>query len=184
LSAEDRPDGAAEGLTRERIAAAEAAVFGLSSGAAATAGSVSRLVRFGVGDLWLAVAAEEVEEISALGRLSALPGAPPHIAGLMILRSRVVPLLALDRLLAVATSEEASRESAGRVIVVSVEGMSVGLLVDRISGVSVVAASDMRPVTSVQGDALLRYARAEIDEAEGLLIVLDMPRLLDDARPQ
>ena len=81
---------------------------------------------FRVGDVEYVVPAEDVLQVQAYEGVTALPGAPAHVTGLMQVRGRVVPVIDLRRRFGLA---EAERPEA-RVVVVQLEGRTVGLLAD------------------------------------------------------
>ncbi|MCW3796332.1 chemotaxis protein CheW [Sphingomonas sp. BN140010] len=84
---------------------------------------------FDVGTERLAIAADRVTEVLRQPRLVRPPLAPSALAGVVGLRGRVIPVVALSQLLA---QDGTARSSEQRVIVVEHDG-PVGLLVDRVS---------------------------------------------------
>jgi chemotaxis signal transduction protein len=85
---------------RERIdeeLAARARAFARPQTGVAAAPALE-VVAFGSGDTRYAIAAPFVRRIERLGRVTPLPGAPAHFAGLMNLHGQLIPLVDLGRL--------------------------------------------------------------------------------------
>lgn len=88
-----------------------------------------KLVGFRVGGQELAVPIAQVQEVIRAVPVTKLPTAPEHIVGIMNLRGRVVPLVAMDSLLGLS-----GRDDEARFIIVSRRrDMMLGLMVSAIT---------------------------------------------------
>jgi len=121
----------------------------------------------------LALPARDVEAVVELDGLTPVPGAPPHIAGLSALRSRVLTVIDSRASLGMAASEESD---AAEAIVVASGGHTYALLVEQIEDV-VEAKGEPAPVQAPPGPGWARVARGMI-EAEGDLLLLADPHQL------
>jgi purine-binding chemotaxis protein CheW len=139
------------------------------------------LVRFRVGNAELAVPTSCVEEIVDRGPLTAVPGVPSHIPGLLGVRGEAVPILDLQRFLGLS-DEDGDEERVARVLVVQHDRYRVGLLCDRVAGVSVCDESQLETPRVAQPPSLRSYAQAEIDMGTSIAALLDVARLLEAAR--
>lgn len=145
---------------------------------AASAEQVS-LLRFQIRDQAYAVRAEDVREVIGQLPSTLLPGAPPYIRGIVIHRRQVVGLLDLDRWFKL--DDQGAPIEAGRVVIVEHDALLVGLL----AGAQTTIIQWPRAALAGNLDALptrlRKYARAVRDDDAGPVILLDVPRLLEDA---
>lgn len=106
------------------------------------------LLWFEVAGSSVALPVDQVLEIRAPGRTTAVPGAPSEVLGLIQHRGRMIPVIDLRPRLA-GTSRDSSPEHApgALIIIQNVEGSlrrSCALAVDRVSGVRDAAESGPR----------------------------------------
>lgn len=140
-------------------------------------------LRCRVGTVWLALPVEVVQEVCELVEATPVPLTAPHVLGVFNLRGRVVPLLDLGRFLEQQGSpavEAASDERTPRVVVLGAERMCVGVTCDRVS--DVVLADSPRPALTGWTQRLRKFALGELELGSQLALVLDVPRLLQEAR--
>lgn len=116
-------------------------------------------------DRWFGVPLPDVLEVVSARACTRLPGAPPHVLGLMNLRGRVVTVLDLAGALGLATGGAAT----GRVAVVDHAGTRVGLAVEDAPRIL-----SIDPGTLTPGDGGENLPIASVTEADGRrLAVLD-----------
>jgi purine-binding chemotaxis protein CheW len=88
-----------------------------------------------------AIAIEDVQEIVQIPeQIVQVPHAQSHVLGVMTLRNRLLPLVALRRMFALS-EQDANDQS--RIVVVSIRGASVGIVVDKVNEVLRVARRDV-----------------------------------------
>lgn len=121
----------------------------------------------------IALPARDVEAVVELEGITPVPGAPPHIAGLSALRSRVLTVIDSRASLCLAADEAPGTSEA---IVVPSGGHTYALLVEQIEDV-VEAGGEAVPVQAPPGPGWDRIARAMV-EAQGDLLLLADPHLL------
>ena len=91
------------------------------------------LVSFDVDAQEYAIAIEDVQEIVQVPeQIVQVPHAQSHVIGVMTLRNRLLPLVALRRMFAL--SEQGANEQS-RIVVVAIGGASVGIVVDNVNEV-------------------------------------------------
>jgi purine-binding chemotaxis protein CheW len=111
--------------------------------------------------------------------LTRLPKAPAFIDGVMNLRGRVVPVIDQRRRFDFEGRGERRRE---RVVVVTIDHLQAGFVVDGVSEVLRIPASQLRPTPEIGGDRSQVIDRIANIEIEGRMILLLDPReLLDRA---
>lgn len=100
------------------------------------------LVSFDVAGQEYAIAIEDVQEIVQIPeQVVQVPHAQSHVLGVMTLRNRLLPLVALRRHLLGLAEQDASEQS--RIVVVAIGGASVGIVVDSVNEVLRVARRDV-----------------------------------------
>ncbi len=105
------------------------------------------LVSFDVAGQEYAIAIEDVQEIVQIPeQVVQVPHAQSHVLGVMTLRNRLLPLVALRRMFGLA-EQDASEQS--RIVVVAIGGASVGIVVDSVNEVLRVARRDVEPMPTL-----------------------------------
>ncbi|HET7312335.1 MAG TPA: chemotaxis protein CheW [Mycobacteriales bacterium] len=138
--------------------------------AAADADAV--VVRLGSGRF--AVSLASVAEVGRMPSVTRVPGTPGWVAGVANWRGRILPILDLRSLLG---ATEVPLGTSARLLVLSGDGVSVGLLVEAVEGTAVVAASaDPFPAT-LSGSAAQLLA-GQLPQPDGPVAVLDVDAVL------
>lgn len=136
------------------------------------------VVCFRVGEDHFAIAGDMVREIIGQAESTALPGAPPYITGILIVRRQVVALLSLNRFLEL--KEECS---AARILIVESAHFTVGLLVDEVIGLQDWPESSLDPQKLPENmhPQARRFARGVHTFGTAHYIFLNLEALLDAA---
>lgn len=131
------------------------------------------LVGFVVGDVTYAVPISAVKEIINPIVPTALPHAPPAVAGVVDHRGEVVPIVDLRTRFGLMGSDDSSRS---KWILVDVEGRSVGLVVDRVTEVFGTGGAALQPPPALgDGDDVRGIAGVTTYDGR-LTFVLDVAR--------
>ena len=116
-----------------------------------------------------------VESIIKMQPITSVPHAPEFVEGVINLRGSVLPVIDLRKRFNLA-GEEITKNS--RIVVVSMEGVKIGMIVDAVSEVLRVPEDAVEPpppmVTSVDTSFITGIAKL----GEKLVILLDLPRVL------
>lgn len=127
-------------------------------------------VVFRVGDGEYAIPADVVLHMETFHGSTPVPGAPPHVLGIVQVRGRVIPVVDLRRRFGLPARE---RELSDRVIVVDHEGRQVGLLADAAREVVRLDEGAFIPPPDIDGARSLVSGVAELDGRFLLRIALD-----------
>lgn len=152
-------------------------------------GSESMLV-FRANTVTLGIPAHFVDGLHAPPQSTPVPLAPSYIAGVAILRGEVVPLLDVAKFLELEQLTEVPAVSAlrqrgtsfERVAVVAAAGMQVGILCGEVRGIIPVALTVSQDGRVTKGRMLDKVVARELSTDDGVLVVLDVPKLLEEAR--
>ena len=134
-----------------------------------------QLVSFKIGEEEFGVDILKVQEINRVVQITQLPNAPDFIEGVMNLRGRVVPIVNLRKRFGLPAKEY---DKNTRIIVVDLNGKTVGFIVDSVSEVLRLSKSVVEPppdlVSGIDSEYITGIAKLD----DRLLILLDLEKIL------
>jgi purine-binding chemotaxis protein CheW len=134
------------------------------------------IFRLGTESYGLPISAVD-EVVRCPDKLTRVPIAPAFVRGLMNLRGQAVPVI--DQR-ARFSADGASENGVGRVIVVSIDGLKTGFLVDKVSEVITVPADELSPAPELASETANVIDRIAMIERSGHMILLVDPKALLD----
>jgi len=137
--------------------------------------SPSQLVTFRLGPDRFAADIFAVERVLRYTPPTPVPNLPEWLAGVLDYQSRVVPVLDLRARLGL---ERAAPRLETRIIVFSVDDDWIGAVVDAVLAVVPLAAGELSPPPPLFRGLAADYLLGLVRRPDGLLIVLDVRRLL------
>ena len=133
-----------------------------------------RMLLARAGGAWFGCPLADVREVLPLGALARLPGAPPHVLGLLNVRGRLVTVMDLGRRLA----PDAAPGAGGYVLIVAAGERQAGCRVDAVA--RAVPLGEIHPPTGV-GNAGAGGIVMGVGEVDGEPVaVLDLPAFVRD----
>jgi purine-binding chemotaxis protein CheW len=136
------------------------------------------LVSFDVAGQEYAIAIEDVQEIVQIPeQIVQVPHAQSHVLGVMTLRNRLLPLVALRRMFALS-EQDANDQS--RIVVVAIGGASVGIVVDNVNEVLRVARRDVEAMPAMlarDGDMADITDICRLDKGQRLVSIISTDNL-------
>jgi purine-binding chemotaxis protein CheW len=136
------------------------------------------LVSFDVAGQEYAIAIEDVQEIVQIPeQIVQVPHAQAHVLGVMTLRNRLLPLVALRRMFAL---DEQDANEQSRIVVVAIGGASVGIVVDSVNEVLRVARRDVEAMPSMlarDGDMADITDICRLDKGQRLVSIISTDNL-------
>lgn len=126
----------------------------------------------------VAFPASAVEAVVEIESLTPVPGAPPHVAGLSALRSRVVTVIDSRIALGLAPREQAARDA----VLVVIEGHAYAILVDAVEDV-VETTAEVQPVPVHVGGGWVRAIGGCVEGEGDLLMLVDAAALVASVPP-
>jgi purine-binding chemotaxis protein CheW len=115
-----------------------------------------------------------VQEIIRYSAPRPIPGSPFHVEGVINLRGRIIPVVDLRARFGMG----GERPDEAKIVIVEMETMVVGVVVDEVREVLTVDAEQCEPAPEGAGDGDYLQAVAKLEGR--LVVLLDMPRLLGD----
>jgi purine-binding chemotaxis protein CheW len=117
-----------------------------------------------------------VQEIIRSRHLTRVPNSPPFVQGVINLRGRVIPVIALRKCFGLEMQAEGGEN---RIVVVEAKGMVVGFLVDAVSEVLRIPVDSVEPpprLTKAECNCVSSLSKLD----DRMLIVLDIDRLMQE----
>jgi purine-binding chemotaxis protein CheW len=139
--------------------------------------AVLQLVGFRVGEEEFAIDILRVQEIIRAPQLTRVPNAPEVMEGVMNLRGKIIPVIALRRRFGL---EEVPPDKQNRIVVVEIQGTVLGLSVDAVSEVLRFPAEKVEPPPRL-GLVEREYVSGVGRLGDRLLILLDADRLMSNS---
>ena len=146
-----------------------------SSHAGTVSDELLQLVSFKIGDEEFGVDILKVQEINRMLEVTRVPNAPEFVDGVINLRGKVIPIIALRRRFGMARKEH---DKNTRIVVVELDGKIVGFVVDAVSEVLRIPRSvtELPPpiVAGIEAEYITAVGKLE----DRLLILLDLEKVL------
>lgn len=137
-----------------------------------------QLVTFSIGDEEFGVDILKVQEIIRTMEITKVPRAPAFVEGVINLRGKVIPIIDLRKRFGLQTR---GHDKNTRIIVIEINNMIVGFVVDSVSEVLRIPASTVEPPPPVVAGLESEYISGVGKLEDRLLILLDLNRLLSRA---
>ncbi len=134
-----------------------------------------QLVTFSIGEEEFGVEILKVQEIIRTMEITKVPRAPEFVEGVINLRGKVIPIIDLRRRFGLTSK---THDKHTRIIVIEINNMIVGFIVDSVSEVLRVPAGTVEPPPPVVAGMESDYISGVGKLQDRLLILLDLDRLL------
>ncbi len=138
---------------------------------------VLQMVTFNLGNEEYSVDILKVQEIIRLMEITRVPNAADFIDGVINLRGKVIAVMDLRKRFGMALSDDSSE---ARIIVVDLDGLTIGLKVDAVSEVLRLPADKVDPAPSLSGKSDSDYIQGIGKLDDRLIILLNVERLLSE----
>lgn len=146
------------------------------------ASDLTQLVSFNLDHEEYGVAVLKVREIIRMPTITRVPNTPSYVEGVINLRGKVIPIISMRKRFNLMETEYNSRT---RIMVMDVEGELMGFIVDAVSEVIRVSASEIQPSPPVvSGNLEQECIAGVINHGERLLVVLELERMFSHEEKQ
>ena len=136
---------------------------------------VLQFVTFTLNNEEYAVDILNVQEINRITEIAKVPNSPDFIEGVVNLRGKVIPVINLRKIFGF---EEKDTDDTSRIIIMEIQGITNGLIVDSVSEVLRMPASLIEPPPSMSSELNSKFIKG-IAKIEGrLIIMLEINRLI------
>ena len=137
---------------------------------------VSQWVTFSLADETYGIDVMQVQEVLRVSEIAPVPGAPPYVLGIVNLRGSVVTVIDTRTRFGLPSLEP---DDAARIVIIEADKQVVGMLVDGVAEVVEIPAGAIESSPSVGNDEGARYIQGVYSQEDGLLILVDLNKLLD-----
>jgi purine-binding chemotaxis protein CheW len=143
---------------------------------------LTQLVTFNLDNEEYGVAVLRVREIIRMPTITRVPNTPTYVEGVINLRGKVIPIVSLRNRFSLMDAEYSNRT---RIMVMDVEGELMGFVVDAVSEVIRISASEIQPSPPVvSGNIEQECIAGVINHGERLLVVLELERMFSHEEKQ
>jgi purine-binding chemotaxis protein CheW len=140
----------------------------------------NQLVTFQLGEELYGKNIMDVKEIVRVQAIRAHPNAPVYVEGIFNLRSEIIPVINLHKrfhLKRIVHSEE--DELLSGFVIIDIDGMKLGVIIDRISRVVTIEKEDVQPPPQMLSGIGAEYIQGVVRQEQGYLILLDIRDLFN-----
>ncbi len=118
----------------------------------------------------------KVQEINRMVPITTLPQTPSFVEGIINLRGKIIPVIDLRKRFQLPVSEHTD---GTRIIIVDVEGQTVGIVVDAVNEVARLSSAQVEPAPpSFMLEAKYIHGVGKLEDR--LLILLDIDKVLTE----
>jgi purine-binding chemotaxis protein CheW len=139
-----------------------------------------QLVTFQLGEEIYGVDILDVKEIVRVQEVRSIPNAPVYVEGIFNLRSEIIPIINLHKRFfitkALATEED---ELLSGFVILEVDGMKLGIIIDRVSRVVTIDKSERQPPPQMLSGIGAEYIEGVVRQEQGYLIILNIRSLFN-----
>ena len=135
----------------------------------------NRWVTFRLADEIYGINVMQVQEVLRLTEIAPVPGAPSCVLGIINLRGNVVTVVDARELFGLMRNENTDQT---RIMIVEINKLIVGLLVDSVAEVVNIQNSDIDSAPSIGNEESSRYIQGVYSKSGEILILVDLNRLM------
>lgn len=137
-------------------------------------GRILQLVTFKLENEEFGVDILKVQEINRMLTITKIPNAPSFVEGVINLRGKIIPIVDLRKRLGFNSR---AYDKSTRIIVVELDGLVLGFIVDSVSEVLRVSESTVEPPPSIMGGIESDYIEGVGKLDNRLLILLELGKV-------
>jgi purine-binding chemotaxis protein CheW len=141
-----------------------------------TAVREKQVVLFELGSETYGLDISAVHEIIRMQPITKVPKAPSFVEGVINLRGKVIPVVDMGRRFDL---ENAQRSKTSRIVVVSNEGTTIGIIVDAVTEVMRIPDDSIEPVSDIITAANSHYLLGIAKLKDKMVILLDLNKVLE-----
>ena len=119
----------------------------------------------------------QIQEILRYSEIAAVPGAPDYVLGIINLRGNVVTVIDTRSRFGLMPAEITDNS---RIVIIEAEKQVIGILVDSVAEVVYLKKSDIEAAPHVGTEESAQFIQGVTNREDGLLILVDLNKLLSD----
>ena len=140
-----------------------------------TAEKIMHIVSFNIGEEQYGVDILRVQEINRMVTITQVPNSPNYVEGVINLRGKVIPIIDLRTRMGIPKKEH---DSTTRIMVIDLEGSTLGFVVDSVNEVLRIPINIMEPPPAIALNADTNFITAIANFEERMIIILNLDKVL------
>ena len=137
-----------------------------------------KIVSFMLGQQFYAIDIMAVKEIINASRFTRIPNALDFVMGVLNIRGEIIPIINMAKMFHLNSEITAAAEQ--QIIVIKIDTLSIGLVVDKISQVIPLRKADIQPPSPLLGGINERYIAGVAEINSRLYVILDIEYIFSD----
>ncbi|RMH44173.1 MAG: chemotaxis protein CheW [Gammaproteobacteria bacterium] len=138
---------------------------------------VLQYVTFQLGQETYGINVMQVKEVLRHTEIAPVPGAPSYVLGIINLRGNVVTVIDTAQRFGLPTPEITDNT---RIVIIEAEGHEIGILVEAVSEVVYLKASEIETAPNVGNEESSKFIQGVCNRDDQLLILVDLNKLLGE----
>ncbi|MCH5289195.1 MAG: chemotaxis protein CheW [Treponema sp.] len=136
-------------------------------------------VTFQLGEEIYGVDIMDVKEIVKVTPVRPIPNAPYYVEGIFNLRSEIIPVINLHRRFGIKKMavDEDGMEFEGGFIILNIDGMKAGIVIDRVARVVTIEKDEIKPPPQMISGIGTEYISGVVRRDSSYLIMLDIRKI-------
>jgi len=139
---------------------------------------VLQFVTFTLNNEEYAVDILSVQEINRVTEITKVPNSPDYVEGVINLRGKVIPVINLRKKF---NFEEKAIDDSSRIIIMEIQGIINGVIVDSVSEVLRISASAIEAAPPVASDSISQFIKGLAKLDNRLIILVEIDNLIEEA---
>lgn len=138
-------------------------------------------VTFQLGEEIYGVDIMDVKEIVKVTAVRPIPNAPYYVEGIFNLRSEIIPVINLHKRFGIkkmAVGEDGT-EFEGGFIILNIDGMKAGIVIDRVARVVTIEKDEIKPPPQMISGIGTEYINGVVRRDSSYLILLDIRKIFN-----
>ena len=137
-----------------------------------------QLVTFQISEELYGIDIMDVKEIVRVQEIRQIPNAPVYVEGLFNLRGEIIPIISLHKRFHLKKAHLGDDdELLSGFIIIDLDGMKLGVIIDRVERVFQIEANDIQPPPQMLSGIGAEYIQGVVNREGGYLILLDIRKL-------
>ena len=137
-----------------------------------------KIVSFMLGQQYYAIDIMAVKEIINASKFTRIPNALDFVMGVLNIRGEIIPIIYLGKMFHLSEAEKVDEDN--QIIVIKIDNLVIGLVVDKISQVIPLQKSDIQPPSPLLGGINERYIDGVAEINSRLYVILDIEYIFSD----
>jgi len=138
---------------------------------------ILQFVTFTLNNEEYAVDILSVQEINRITEITRVPNSAEYVEGVVNLRGKVIPIINLRNKFGF---EEKPKDDSSRIIIMEINNITNGLIVDAVSEVLRIPSSIIEPAPPMSSEENSQFIRGIAKLDNRLIILLDIDRLISE----